>query len=170
MQGHKYWTRQISHQRAVRVRRRCTAVPPSAPQHTVQGRNTGDKEIGELEQLLLASYDIIQQHHKHLRTWQQNRDSWWALVKWKLYYKSLYCWKVSLRCWHAVGEELYTFSFKDAVFLSAKSHGSERGYENSLLCETAQGIYRAPRWTCGPACLLLLQTPPQLTACISCSR
>lgn len=171
MQGHsKYGTRQTSHQRAVRrVRRHCTGIHHQL--HSTQRRNKIERQSvnrRELEQLLLVFYDINSAvpETPQLGNGTELHDE----SSWRLYYKSLYCWKVGLRCWHAVREELYTFSFKDAAFLLAKSQGSGCGYANSLLCETAQGIYGAPPWTSRLACSLLHQKLLQLSAYTSCSK
>lgn len=104
----------------------------------MQEQNIGGKEIKEPQQLLLAGYDMNSavQNISNLAT-EQSRM------------------RASLHTSHHTAEselevltcagELYTFSFKDAVFLLAKSQGSECGYENCLLCGAVQGyIYGAP--------------------------
>lgn len=57
------------------VGRHCTGITPSTPQHTVQEQNIGEKERKrELEQLLLAFYDINSAVPETSLTWQQLRE------------------------------------------------------------------------------------------------
>lgn len=50
---------------------------------------------------------------------------------------------MSSRCWHAAGEELYTFSLKDAVFPLTKSPGSERGYKAAFCVGQFKAVWRS---------------------------